>query len=136
MELGSPAGSVDEAPAIQAGDLILAPQCSHQNWTLMTNRINPRVGEVETSRSLGLSLPKSLSSRFNERVCLKKIIISVNEEVPCCGSCLHAHTHTCASTPPHMSMYTQKRFGKRRAAWLQVEEIMTDSRTFGNIWKK
>lgn len=134
MGLGSPAGSVDEAPAIQAGDLILAPQCSHQNWALMANRIQPRVGDVETSKSLGLSLPKSFSSRFNERVCLRKIIIrwSVNEEVPCCWSCLHTHTHTCAWTTPHMNMYTQKRFRKKGS-------VVTGGGNydrFCNIWKK
>lgn len=133
MELGSPAGSVDEAPAIQA-DLILAPQCSHQNWALMADMSNPRVGEVETSRSLRLSLPKSLSSRFNERVCLKKKKNKVKSKL---GSALllilPAHTcmHVCMDTPTYEHVHTKE-------VWKEKGSVVPGGGNydrFQNIWK-
>lgn len=145
MGLESPACSVDEAPAIQAGDLILAPQCSHQNWALKANRIQPRVGEVETSKSLGLSLPKSLSSRFNERSLSQKN----NNKVKCeWGSALRmilparTYTHMCMDNPTYEHVYSKEVRKERQCGyrWRKLWQIPEHLETFGlndhRAWRK
>lgn len=43
------------------------------------------------------------------------------------------YTHTCVHTPPHMNVYTQKRFERRRAVRLCGEETMIGSGTLEGV---